>query len=832
MAVSKLRLWYDKPAAKWTDALPLGNGRLGAMIFGGVTHERIALNEDTLWSGVPRDSNNSAALDMLPQVRAALAVRDYRRADSLCRHMQGPFNESFQPLGDLLLHMHHGDGAVTEYVRDLDLTNAVATVEYHIQGVRYYRESFVSHPDQVVVVRLEASEAGALNFDLAFASPHAPHIATDYSVALLGGVGALKGNAPFHVAPNYYNVPEPIVYVDPATGRRGMAFAAQVAVTIKGGTIEANEDGLLVRGAHKATILLSAATSWQGWRDDELVASDAAAMQLAQERAVQPLAAASALEYDTLRAHHIADYSALFVRVEVDLGMTSAAHFSTDQRIAAFQEVDDPALLSLFFQYGRYLLIASSRPGSQAANLQGIWNEHVRAVWSSNWTLNINAQMNYWHAESTNLAECHLPLLDLIRDLAEAGQETARVMYGCEGWCSHHNADLWRQTAPPGDYGNGNPAWSMWPMSAAWLCQHLWRHFEYAEDRAWLRDVAYPVMRSGARFGLSWLIEDSVVGRDEGWLVTAPSTSPENNFVLLDGYHGAVSVATTMDIAILRDLFTNTLAAATLLDVDEELREHMQKALDRLPPYRIGSLGQLQEWIEDWDRADDNHRHLSHLFGVYPGQSITASRSPKLLTAARRSLELRGDDGTGWSKAWKINWWARLGDGDRALRMLKSMFLLEARETVEMLGGGLYANLFDAHPPFQIDGNFGAVAGMVEMLLQCHNGAIELLPALPTAWKDGAVKGLRAPGGITVDLVWQNGTLVDGRLHVERDGKVRVRLPSAGALYRLDTSGAPIETIVSAGRELVFPACAGAIYSTAAHTDTLPERTDLMQGQL
>ena len=751
---SALRLWYDKPAAKWDEALPLGNGRLGAMVFGGTAEERLQLNECTLWGGGPNDYANPEAGKNLAEVRRLIFAGKISKAENLGGDMLGkpPMQLPYQPLGDLRLRFPGHDQA-GQYVRALDLDQAVATTTYQINGVEFKREVFASFPDQAIVMRLSSSQPGQLAFDVALDTPH-PGITTE----VLGkDTLQLSGQLPPRPGSENWSA---------GWDKPGLKFEARVRVLTEGGIVEAGPGQLRVRAASSATLVFCAATSFKNYRD---VSADPKVLVERQ------LAAACDQTIDRLRQRHLADYQRLFRRVAMDLGSSPAAARPTDRRVAQFTQAGDPGLVALYYQFGRYLLLSSSRPGGQAANLQGIWNQELWPSWSSKWTCNINVEMNYWAAETANLAECHEPLFDLIADLRVAGQQTARNWYGCRGFVVHHNTDLWRGTAPV------DGVQGVWPMGGVWLVQHLWEHYAFSGDKEFLRQKAYPAMKDAAMFALDFLVEAPPASACPGALVTNPSYSPENSYKFPNGGGGRFTYAATMDLELIADLFERCISACASLGQDADFSKQLASALRRLPPLQIGKQGQLQEWIGDWDieAPERDHRHVSHLYALMPAQRITLTDSPKFAAAARKSLELRGDGGMGWSKAWKVGLWARLHEGDRALTLLEGL-----------LKGSTLPNLLDIGPPFQIDGNFGGCAGIGEMLMQSQGAgepllddaggklfgktspqtSIHLLPALPQAWATGNVSGLRARGGFVVDMAWAGGKLTTVTLH-SRTGK-------------------------------------------------------------
>jgi alpha-L-fucosidase 2 len=764
-AVQARDLTYTQPAEKWVEALPVGNGRLGAMVFGAVAKERIALNDNTLWSGGPKDWNNPSAKNVLPLVRAAIMAGNYAEAEKLCKQMQGPYTQNYLPLGDLKLEFA-GVAAPTDYKRTLDLNRALATVTFREGGAVFRREIFSSHPDQVIVVRLTCDQPGRISLRAGLSS-----LVRSATAAVGTDTLALRGKAPSHSDPSYVKTaPVPIIYGE-GPDAEGMTFDVRVRAIALGGKVECDGQALVVTGADAVTLLVGSGTSFNGYDK-----SPAREGRDASAGVAAVLAAAVGQSHADLQKRHEADYRKLYDRVQLDLGPSSMAERPTVERLLAFAEGgSDPELPALLFDFGRYLLIASSRRGGQAANLQGLWNESMRPPWSSNYTININTQMNYWPAEVANLAECHEPLLTFIGELAVNGRKTAAVNYGARGWVSHHNSDLWRQTSPVGNFGAGDPVWANYAMSAPWLCQHLWEHYAFGGDRKFLRETAWPVMKGAAEFCLDWLVDDGT-----GRLVTMPSTSPEIGFVTPDGTKGVVTKGATMDLQIIWDLFTNCLEATQVLGIEPEFAAKLAAARAKLLPLKVGSRGQLQEWADDFMEKDVHHRHVSHLFGLHPGRQITRA-TPEFYAAARKTLELRGDDGTGWSLGWKINFWARFRDGDHAYTMIRYLLRPVGVKIPGInptgAGGGVYPNLFDAHPPFQIDGNFAFTAGICEMLVQSHAGEVELLPALPQVWPNGRVRGLRARGGIDVtELTWRTGALSRVVLRATLDGPCTVRL--------------------------------------------------------
>lgn len=752
-----LTLHYDRPAEYFEEALVIGNGTLGATVYGGTEQEVISLNDITLWTGEPeREVTTPDAYKSIPVIRELLDKEDYRGADREQKKVQGHYSENYQPLGKLTIT--YPESGITEYRRSLDIGNAIARTSYRKEGHLFAAEYFASAPDSVIVVRLKSESPEGINALLSYHSP-LPHRTT----ADEGGIMA-EGYAAYHSYPSYYKEVKNKHLYDP---ERGIRFRTLIRVLPKDGKMKHYATGeLKLEGVHEVVILLTNVTSFNGFdRDPATEGRDY------RKLATQRIAKASEKHYKELREAHVSDYRHFFDRVELDLGRTdpAIAALTTDRQLKLYTDKKqaNPELEALYFQYGRYLLISCSRTPGVPANLQGLWNERILPPWSCNYTTNINLEENYWAAETTNLSEMHLPLMGFISNLSRTGEVAAKSYYGVEkGWCLGQNSDIWAMTNPVG-LNVGSPSWACWTMGGAWLSTHIWERYLFTQDKEFLRQY-YPVLKGAAEFCMNWLIEK------DGVLLTSPGTSPENRFVTPDGYAGATLYGATADLAITRECLTGTIRAAEVLKTDKAFCSEAERVLSRLAPYRVGKEGNLQEWYHDWPDREPQHRHQSHLFGLYPGRHLSVAATPELAKACARTLEIKGDETTGWSTGWRVNLYARLQDGESAYRVYRRLLKYVSPDGYKgkdaRRGGGTYPNLLDAHSPFQIDGNFGGCAGVAEMLAQSDETSISLLPALPEQWKEGRVKGLCARGGFVIDMAWKDGQVASLQI-ISRKGE-------------------------------------------------------------
>ena len=797
---SENRIWYRQEAKLWTEALPLGNGRLGAMDFGGTENELLQLNESSLWSGGPVKHNvNPDSRFYLPLCRNALFKNDFDSAEYYAKKMQGVFSENYLPLADLNIHQSFtGQGNTSDYSRELNIQDAVSITRFIKNGVRFKREIFISAPAQLIIERITADKSKQLTLDISLKSQL--HF-------IRGNAGKdvlmIRGKAPAHSDPNYLGNRKDAIVDEDVSRCNGMRFEVQVKALQKDGKLTMDTGGIHIQSATEVILFISAATSFNGFdkcpdkegRDEHQLTSGY-------------LAGLKNKPYPELLKNHIADVHHFYNRVSLDIADINEPRnisLPTDQRLENYSKGNsDHGLEVLYFNYGRYLLISSSRTPAAPANLQGIWNKEIRPPWSSNYTTNINVQMNYWPVEVCNLSELSQPLTNLIEHLYVTGKATAKEFYGAHGWVVHHNSDIWALSNPVGNLGMGDPKWANWAMGANWLSRHLWEHYLFTQDKIFLRDTAYPLMKEAVRFTFDWLVPD-----DSGHYVTAPSFSPENVYYYTDKKSTGITTASTMDMGIIRDLFSNTVEAAGILKTDTEFSDSIQERGKKLYPFQIGKQGNLQEWIKDYADVEPHHRHVSHLYGLYPANEISPVRDRVLSDAAIKTLELRGDDGTGWSLAWKVNFWARLLDGNHAYRLYKKLLRLTREDMTNYKeGGGVYPNLFDAHPPFQIDGNFGGASGLTEMLLQSQQNEIYLLPALPDEWQTGKVSGLRARGGFGVEIHWDKHVFSKAIISSSNGNLCHVR--SNDPFY---IKGTTMQAkALSTGYELEFPTVAGKYY--------------------